>query len=230
MAPLPMAAPALLPPESTSLLQNNFKQKPSRPLLRRATATGTIRTADEAELDFNSSGIASTPLSPNSKRARTVTFSPIVEKQVFSQSKAMEGFTPDGRVRDLEATRVEVRIAIEEHVRGSSDEAYDGLKEVFGPVKKVSMMDGEDGPSNDRIKTCLLALTSCVSLLGKTMGKDCSGLVKAVLESEWMGRDEGFVKIYVHFLGNLVSAQGAYVGTILSMLIGKFTGREYQSV
>jgi RNA polymerase I-specific transcription initiation factor RRN3 len=150
-----------------------------------------------------------------------------VDEKVFSQSKAMAGFVPaDNIAQDLETTRVEVRIAIEEHVRGGSDEAYDAIKGVFEPIRKRSARDDREAVSSERIKTYLLALTSCVSLLGKTAGKDCSGLVKAILEAEWMGRDEGFVKIYVHFLGSLASAQGASVGAILGMLVGKFTGRE----
>jgi RNA polymerase I-specific transcription initiation factor RRN3 len=187
------------------------KQKASRPLLRRATLNGssTVRTRDEAELDLD----PSTPPSP-SKRARTVTFSPVVDEKLFSQSKAMAGFAPD-----LEVVRVEVKLALEGHIRGGNDEKYDMLKDVFGPAKRRG---DKEGASNEKIRTYLLALTSCVSLLGK----NCAGLVRAVLECEWMGREEGLVKIYVHFLGNLASAQGSYVGMILSELVGKFTGRE----
>merc|ERR1712098_189576 len=39
-----------------------------------------------------------------------------------------------------------------------------------------------------------------------------------------MGRDEAFVKAYVQFLGSLASAQGAYVGSVLGMLVGYFYG------
>ena len=126
----------------------------------------------------------------------------------------MAGFAPD-----LEAIRVEVKLALEEHIRGGNDEKYDMLKEVFGSVRRRG---DNEGPSNEKIRTYLLALTSCVSLLGKS----CASLVRTVLDFEWMGREEGFVKIYVHFLGNLVSAQGSYVGMILSALVGKFTGSE----
>lgn len=206
MAPLPMAAPSL----HTSL--PNPKQTPSRPLLRRATVngSGTVRTRDEAGLDLDLS-TGSTPPSP-SKKARTVTFSPVVDEKLFSQSKAMAGYAPD-----LEAVRIEVKLALEEHIRGGSDEKYDMLKEIFGPVKRGAV---KEGPSNEKIRTYLLALTSCVSFLGK----NCAGLVRALLECEWMGREEGFMKIYVHFLGNLASAQGSYVGMILSALVGRFTG------
>lgn len=203
-----MAAPAL----HTSL--SNAKQKPSRPVLRRATVngSGTIRTRDEAGLDLDlPTGL--TPPSP-SKRARTVTFSPVVDEKLFSQSKAMAGYAPD-----LEALRVDVRLALEEHIRGGSDEKYDALKEVFGPIRRGA---GKEGPSSEKIRAYLLVLTSCVS----SLGKNCTGLVRAVLECEWMGREESFVKIYIHFLGNLASTQGSYVGMILGALVSKFTSRE----
>jgi len=164
------------------------KQKPGRPLLRRATVngSGTVRTRDEAGLDIDVSP-GSTPPSP-SKKARTVTFSPVVDEKYYSESRAMAEYAPD-----FEAVRIEVKLALDEHIRGGSDEKYDMLKEIFGPVKRGAAKDGQD---NEEIRTNLLALTSCVSLLGR----NCAGLVRAVLECEWMGRDEGFVKIYVHFL------------------------------
>ncbi len=58
-----------------------------------------------------------------------------------------------------------------------------------------------------------------VSLLDKS----CSGIVKAILECEWLGRDELFVKSYIQFLGNLCSAQGSYVGLVLSKLVEKLS-------
>jgi RNA polymerase I-specific transcription initiation factor RRN3 len=200
-----MAAPS----PHTSL--PNREQKPNRPLLRRATVngSGTVRTRDEAGLDLDFS-TGSAPPSP-SKKARTVTFNPVVDEKLFSQSKAMAGYAAD-----LEAVRIEVKLALEEHIMGGNEEKYDMLKEIFGPVRRGT---AKEGPSNEKIRTYLLALTTCVSLLGK----NCSGLVRVVLECEWMGREEGFVKIYVHFLGNLASAQGSYVGMILSTLVGKFT-------
>ena len=179
-------------------------QKPSKPLLRRSTLSGTRRKADEANLD-------SDPVVPSSptKRAR-VSFNPTVEEKV------MEEYIAKGR--SLETIRVEVKRAIESHVKGDS-ERYDTIKELFAPSSDVS--DSEDS-SAARIetKTYLIALTNYVSLLDK----GCAGLVKTILACEWMGRDEGFVKAYVNFLGNLASAQGLYVGMVLGMLVGHFTG------
>lgn len=219
MAPIPMTGP--LPPAPSSTKITKSKAGPTKPLLRRATLGGSIRTRDEAGLDIDVDGsIASAPPSP-SKRARTVTFSPLVEEQVFSSSATMAGSAPDTTL-DLEAVRLEVRLAIEEHVKGTSEGEYDMLKELFAPEKRRTG-DEKEGASNEKVKMHLLALTSFVSLLGK----NCSGLVKAILECDWFGRDDGFVKIYVQFLGNLASAQGAYVGTVLNTLVGSFTGSKY---
>ena len=206
------------------LASTKSKASPSRPLLRRATLGGSIRTRDEAGLDVDVDGsIASAPPSP-SKRARTVTFSPMIERQVFSSTSTMAGFEPDNTL-DLEAVRLEVKFAIEEHAKGTSEEGYDMLKELFATEKRRTG-DGKEGASNGKIKTHLLALTSYVSLLGK----NCSGLVKAILECDWFGRDEEFIKIYVQFLGNLASAQGAYVSTVLNTLVGSFIGSKISLV
>jgi RNA polymerase I-specific transcription initiation factor RRN3 len=178
--------------------------KPSKPLLRRSTLSGTIRKADDAGLDAD---ILSAPPSP-SKRAR-VTFNPNVEEKV------MEDYTSKGR--SLDSVRAEVKRSIEAHMKGDS-EVYDVIKEIFAPRRGGGDEDTQDDVVD--MKTYLVALTNYSSLLNK----GCSGLVKAVLACEWMGRDESFVKAYVHFLGSLASAQGSYVGMVLSMLVGHFYG------
>ncbi|PSS23136.1 hypothetical protein M430DRAFT_26064 [Amorphotheca resinae ATCC 22711] len=203
--------------------------KPSKPLLRRATRSGTIRKSDEADLDGD---LFSVPSSP-SKRAR-VTFNPTVEEKIMSPYSA--------RGRSLEVIREEVRMAIEAHKKGDSAD-YDAMKQVFIPKKdgdgeddkEEDDEDGEDGEDGEdreeneaiaraELKTYLLAVTSCVSLL-----KGCSSLVKAVLSCDWLGRDESFVKAYINFLGNLVSAQGAHLGRVLEMLVGHFHGVRFSS-
>jgi RNA polymerase I-specific transcription initiation factor RRN3 len=178
--------------------------KPSKPLLRRATLSGTIRKADDAGLDDD---LLSAPPSP-SKKAR-VTFNPMVEEKI------MEEYQSKGR--SLDSVRAEVKRSIEAHLKGDSEE-YDSMKEIFASSRWED--EDEDGMHSVDIKTYVVALTSFASLLNK----GCSGLVKAILACEWMGRDEGFVKAYVHFLGSLASAQGAYVGTVLGMLVGHFYG------
>ncbi|PBP26872.1 RNA polymerase I-specific transcription initiation factor-like protein rrn3 [Diplocarpon rosae] len=179
--------------------------KPSKPLLRRATSSGTIRKSEDAGLDID---LVSVPYSPN-KRAR-VTFNPTVEEKV------MEVYQAKGR--SLDSIRAEVRRSIEAHTRDQgNNEGYDKIREMFAPRRGE---DDEGEGSNVDLKNYLVALTSYTSLLNKR----CNGLVKALLLCDWMGRDEAFVKSYVHFLGSLASAQGIYVGMVLGMLVGHFQG------
>lgn len=172
----------------------------SKPLLKSTMSGSMRRKAQDADLDDDLEV-------PNPKRAR-VSFNPKVEEKVLEEYVA--------KGRSLESIRTEVKRAIEAHGKGDS-ERYDSIKEVFA---QFAGEDREDSSANDEVKTYILALTSYASLLNR----DCNGLVKAILKCEWMGRDESFVKAYAQFLGNLVSAQGAYVGLVLGTLVDQFTG------
>lgn len=176
------------------------KSAASKPLLRRVTL---IRKSDDAGLDSN---LLSSPPNPN-KRPK-VTFNPKVEENFMEEYNV--------RGRSFDSVRAEVRRAIDAHGRGDS-EGYDAIKDVFAPKEGAAE---ESEVANEDMKVYLLALTSHASLLNK----GCSGLVKAVLACEWLGKEEGFVRAYVQFLGSLSSAQGAYVGLVLGMLVGHFQG------
>lgn len=199
-------APMVRPPPPTHFQPSGSASKPTptKTLLRKSTLAGK-RKLDDAGLDLDGDDMSSS-MNP-AKRSRTVTFNPLVQEQLFTSS-------PEAPT-DLYDVRRLVKKALDEHNRaGGDDSRYDGVKEVFS-TKNRSQGKAE----NDLMRAHLLALTSNVSLLGK----NSSGLVRAVLESEWVGRDEPYVRAYVSFLGNLASAQGAYVGTVLSMLVGKFS-------
>ncbi|KFZ11906.1 hypothetical protein V501_04482 [Pseudogymnoascus sp. VKM F-4519 (FW-2642)] len=180
------------------------KPTPTKTLLRKSTLAGK-RKLDDAGLDLDGDDMSAS-MNP-AKRSRTVTFNPLVQEQLFTSS-------PEAPT-DLYDVRRLVKKALDEHNRtGGDDSRYDGVKEVFSTKNRP-----QGKAENDLMRAHLLALTNCVSLLGK----NSSGLVRAVLESEWVGRDEPYVRAYVNFLSNLASAQGAYVGTVLSMLVGKFS-------
>lgn len=185
--------------------------KISKPLLRRSTLSGTIRKFEDTDLGDT----LSTPPSPN-KKARTVTFNPNVEQKIMDSYQA--------KGRSLDSIRAEVKMAIEAHLLRGDSEAYDVIKAIFSGNTDEDEEDEEDDEDNRaamvNMKTYLVALTSYASMLNRS----CSGLVKAVLGCEWMGREEGFVKAYVNFLGNLASAQGAYIGMTLGMLVDCFLG------
>ncbi|KAI9760078.1 MAG: hypothetical protein M4579_001911 [Chaenotheca gracillima] len=164
-------------------------------LLHRPSVAGKVRNRDEAEMDEPSDARSLNP----GKRSK-VAFDPDV------QVKLMHDWE-----KGLELIREEVRLGIERHKKGLNVE-YDRLKEVF-----TTSAEEQDAPTATTVRNHVLALMSNVSLLNK----QCSGLVNAVLQSDWLGRDDAFVGLYIRFLGSLLSAQGSYLGSVMAMLISK---------
>lgn len=196
LVPIPRQGFSATSSSSASSLKNAMAHPP-KPLLKQSSLTGTKRTHDEANLDSTSN--------ISTKRQKHVEFNPEIEEQVF-----------EPYVKDLESVRLEVRQAIDEHIKldgNGSSEAYDTIKEIFSISPSES-----DAPSPKCVATYLQALTTCVTMLNKK----CNGLVRTVLGMQWLGRDERFVKQYVSFLGNLVSAQGSYVSVVLEALVKRF--------
>jgi RNA polymerase I-specific transcription initiation factor RRN3 len=185
MAPIQTKTASAAPSNPTSVLRK----------------TAIRRTLADAGFDDDMSEIPT----KRRRQEKKVEFDPHVQSRIMDDS-IFE--------KDLGAVRLEVRTAIQAHLKGDS-EGYDVLKEVFS-----LRANDPDAPTAVSLRTHLLALTGCVSLLNR----NCSGLVKAVLNMEWLGREESFVKIYVQFLGNLTSAQGSFVGLVLGMLVDKFSG------
>ncbi|KAI9760637.1 MAG: hypothetical protein M1835_000124 [Candelina submexicana] len=148
-------------------------------------------------------------------RKREVTDSDEAEPHASSKRQRVV-FDPEVNVCIMEEwekspdiIREEVRRGLERHT-SAVDSGYDQIQEIF------SMDPRDDGaPSSSTIKNYILALISNVSLLGKK----CAGLVQSVLDSNWLGRDDAFVALYVRFLGNLASAQPGYTGAVLKMLV-----------
>lgn len=124
--------------------------------------------------------------------------------------------------RTMEEIKLEVRTALEGHLRGN-DGQYDTLKEMFANDKQryLPPVVGEDDDTlkPHELQLYVMALTSCVPIL---KNRDCNGLVRVILQCSWLGRDDAFVKSFTHFLAALVSAQGSYLGTVLSMIVDKF--------
>lgn len=179
--------------------------KPTKPLLKHTSVTaGKTRKRSEVSMDSDSLTDGPTP----AKKAR-VSFNPKVEE------KTMEAYSSKGR--SIEGVKAEVRNAIEALHRGDATK-YDAIKDVFADKDEAD----EDEETDDRaaIGTYLVALTSHISLLDRK----CSGLVKAILGCEWLGRDEAFVRSYIRFLGHLASAHGQSVGMVLGMLVEHYAG------
>lgn len=104
----------------------------------------------------------------------------------------------------------EVHRALEQHALGDNS-GYNEVKNVYVAKSKV-----EDEPSSTTLRNYTQALLANVSSLNKS----CSGLVHAILESRWLGRQDDYFTLYVRFLANLVSAQGVFLADVLRMLVG----------
>ena len=112
-----------------------------------------------------------------------------------------------------ELIREEVHRALKRHALGDSD-GYDKIKQVY---KQDGQADGEV-PSAEVVKYHTAALLSNVALLDRS----CSGLVYLVLRSDWVWQDDEYVSLFTKLLGNLVSAQGVWLGAAMEMLVRMF--------
>ncbi|OAA32817.1 RNA polymerase I specific transcription initiation factor RRN3 superfamily [Moelleriella libera RCEF 2490] len=134
----------------------------------------------------------------------------------------VQNVTYEVGLRTMDVVKMEVRAALEDHLRGS-DGQYDMLKDLFTHDKQryLPPIAGEEDDmlKPNELQVYVMALTSCVPIL---KGKECNGLVKTILKCAWLGRDAAFTKVFTHFLAALISAQGSYLGPVLSMMVEKF--------
>jgi RNA polymerase I-specific transcription initiation factor RRN3 len=142
----------------------------------------------------------------SSKRLR-VTFKDAVAVRVFHHTDDSQPY---------EVIRDEVSHAITSHLSSPPDDTrYDQVVDLF----RVPPAD-HDAPKSQQIRKYLQALIHSIGRLNR----ECSGLVHAVIDAPWLGRDEAFVQLYRQFLGNLLSAHGSYTGNVLKMLTTQFRG------
>ena len=156
-----------------------------------------VRKVDETDFDNLRDA---TPSSPSKKTK--VTFDNEVQVRVL-----------DDWEKAPEVVREEVRRALQRHAEGDHA-AYDMVKEIY-----TAGQGEEDAPSTSTLKNYTAALVSNVSALNRS----CSSLVHAVLQSEWITKDDNYISVFLRFLGNLVSAQGVFLGDALRMLVEKLT-------
>jgi RNA polymerase I-specific transcription initiation factor RRN3 len=126
--------------------------------------------------------------------------------------------------RHLRDIKAEVKKTLEERIRGE-DEEYVALKKVFAAANLQRLLQDDDVPEvmTQELTDYVIALTACVGLL---KSRACKGLALLILECSWLGRDEVFVKAYIQFLAALISAQGSYISTTLSMIVDAFRDAE----
>jgi len=129
-------------------------------------------------------------------------------------------FDPDVEVRMVddwekgpEVIHAEVRRAFAKRAVGDSS-GYERIKDIYSRKK-----DENDEPLPRTVKSYTTALLGNVSSLTKSN----SDLIHAVLQSEWLGRQEDYVELFVRFLANLASAQGQFLGETMRMLVDNLT-------
>ncbi|KAL4952223.1 RNA polymerase I-specific transcription initiation factor RRN3 [Aspergillus filifer] len=193
------------------------------PILKNAktptSASGIKHRMEDLDLSLSpASSIASDPDAVPSPRKKTrVQFDEDVEMREIPYSVRTQSGSHETTDKSAAVVREEVRRAIQRHVSGNDSEAYDRVKEVFtiDPRRRdASGMPPSNVPTHNTLKHHLMGLLSNVAALDRS----CNGVVQAVLNSEWLGRDESYVKLYIRFLGNLAAAQGSYLGSVLKML------------
>ncbi|KAH7328796.1 RNA polymerase I-specific transcription initiation factor RRN3 [Stachybotrys elegans] len=188
----PMAKPLSGPSSSAT---------PIKSILKPMSVLGRRKLADDGDMSEITE-------SPNKRR-----------KVLFDE---IRNVTYEVRGRSMDHVKLEVKTALEEHLRGN-DIHYDTIKELFSKDKKRYLPpvvgEEDDAAKPHELQAYVMALTGCIPVL---KDKACNGLVRAVLQCSWLGRDDAFVKVYTHFLAALVSAQGSYLMTVLSMLVDKF--------
>jgi RNA polymerase I-specific transcription initiation factor RRN3 len=164
---------------------------PIKTVVRRPTL---VRKRDDTDFEDSRD---ETPSSPNKKTK--VTFDDEVEVRVMDEWEKAPAIV-----------REEVRRALERHSL-EDDTDYDKVMEIYERNSET----GETS-STSTLRSYTAALLSNVSSLDRT----CSTLVSSVLQSEWTVQPDEYVGLYLRFLTNLVSAQGAYLGDVLRMLVG----------
>ncbi|CRG86665.1 RNA polymerase I-specific transcription initiation factor rrn3 [Talaromyces islandicus] len=145
------------------------------------------------------------------KRPR-VQFDPAIETRLLPRSSD-EGQSTE---KSSALVREEIRRAIQRHTSGVDSEAYTRVRKMFVIDPRTRDSDESNYPPTPMsMIRHLMGLLSNISLLDSS----CSSLVHAVLSSEWLGRDESYLKVFVRFLGNLSAAQSVYLRSVLKMLV-----------
>jgi RNA polymerase I-specific transcription initiation factor RRN3 len=174
---------------------------------------------EEMDLSLSpaSSNVSDPDTLPSPRKKTRVQFDDDVEMREIPYSDKPQSGNNGTTDKSAAVVREEVRRAIQRHVSGGDSEAYDRVKEIFAIDPRRQDANGRASlnvPTHNTLKHHLLGLLSNVAALDRS----CNGLVQAVLRSEWLGRDESYVKLYIRFLGNLAAAQGSYLGAVLTML------------
>ena len=141
------------------------------------------------------------PLSSPGKRAKVTFDSDVEVRMVGDFEKAPE------------LIQEEVRTAFQKRAWGENS-GYEQIKSVYGKSN-----DEEDEPSNTTLRSYTIALLGNISSLNKAT----ADLVRLLIHSDWLGRDEEYVSIFTRLLANVVIAQGGFLMDTLRMLVDNLT-------
>lgn len=130
---------------------------------------------------------------------------PVKRQKVAFNPEVNVHLLQDANEKPLVLVQEEVRKAIELHQLGDSIE-YDGLKSLL-KLKPTS----ENAPSNSLLRKYILALSGFVH----AMGNNCGGLVDALINCQWLRRDEQFLVDFQRLLTTLLSANSGYIPHVL---------------
>lgn len=155
------------------------------------------------------------PQSPT-KRRKTVVFD--------MESNTIQSIRPlnvDEFKRKMEQTKQVVLRALREKTSGDQ-EGYDTLKGIFHNDRRRKTSPNSSQVDDDIEPADLIHYVNALKTCAPHIGRSCSGLVHEILGIQWLGRPVDFVKAYVDFLANLITAQPIYLSNVIAMLVEKF--------
>lgn len=157
--------------------------------------------------DDSSSASHDNSLQPRESTKRTkLNFQDTVDYKFYDPSE-------DGE-EGLEFVQHTVKRAIKDHTQGRDDEEYDSIKHLF-----LANPFSDDAPSISLLQKYLIALDNSAA----TLTRQHSGLVNAILKTQWLGKERAFVDTYVRFLSSLVSSRSSWMDAVLRMIVGNFS-------
>jgi RNA polymerase I-specific transcription initiation factor RRN3 len=168
---------------------------------------------------------SASPPRPSLKRSRSESDAPTTPDA--QQKRQRVTFSPNVSVRVLETPgekplaliKEEVRIALERHRKGD-DGMYNRLKDIF-----LSHPNSKNAPSPLSYRKHLAAVTTQAYHMGREL--DCSDLLRALLGSFWLERDEQVWADFQRFLAALLTVHGVYLPTILNWLVDRLSECQY---
>lgn len=107
----------------------------------------------------------------------------------------------------------EVRLAFQKRAWGDRS-GYEKIKAIYCPTQT---------DNHDVSERALKHYTSALLSNASSLSKECSDLVHAVLNSQWLGRDQDYISLFVRLLASLLTTHGVYLGDALRMLVTHLT-------